>query len=137
LTNTGEALRQHVRSQANSLASMEKEKERLLAQCRKFAALMRLLPSGMVDETMISDSPFTMVAYKAAMYEHESLDVRIAREIHAGMEEMKRKEELGDDDADAATEDTSAEGHGEEIKRLIASEAHLNSTNAFKQRIFR
>ncbi len=66
------ALKQHIGSQANSIASEKTEKGRLLAQCQKLAALVRLLPSGMVDEDMISETPFTMISYEAAMYEHAS-----------------------------------------------------------------
>jgi hypothetical protein len=49
LEDTVKALKQHIKSQATCMESENYEKRRLLAQCRKFADLLRLLPSGMVD----------------------------------------------------------------------------------------
>ncbi len=63
---TVKALKRHIESQATSIASANAEKGRLLVQCQKFAALLRMLPSGMVDEEMLSETPFTMVSYEAA-----------------------------------------------------------------------
>jgi hypothetical protein len=69
------ALKQHIGSQAKTIKSEQIEKGRLLDQCRKFVALVRVLLSGMVDEGMISKTPFTMASYRDAMYEHASREV--------------------------------------------------------------
>jgi hypothetical protein len=87
--DTVKALKQHIGSQVKSIAHEEVEKGRLLAQCQKFAALVRLLPSGMVDADMLDKTPFTLASYEAAMYEHDSWEVRSARE------EQRRIEETG------------------------------------------
>ncbi len=102
--DTVKALKQHIGSQANSMASEKSEKGRLLAQCQKLAELVRLLPSGMVDEDMISKTAFTLASYKAAMYEHASWQVRSAREEQRRMEELER-EGLEESDADKEDEE--------------------------------
>ena len=75
-----QSLKQHIRSQVTCMESEKEEKVCLLAQCQKFADLVRSLPSGMVDADMISKTPFTLASYKAAMYEHASWEIRSARE---------------------------------------------------------
>jgi hypothetical protein len=77
-----------------------------------------------VDEEIITKTPFTPKSYDAAMKEHDTEGNLLAREDA----ELEGSEELSDDEA--AKEDVSAARLGEELKRLAASEASLNSTNA-------
>ncbi len=97
-----QSLKQHIRSQATCMESEKEEKVCLLAQCQKFADLVRLLPSGMVNEDMVEKTPFTFASYKAAVYEHASWEERNAREVQRRREEREREdlEEIMDDKSD-------------------------------------
>ncbi len=95
LTSTGEALRQHFKNQVTSIAHMENERQRLVEQCRHFAALVRVLPSGMVEEAMNTSYPhsFIEVSFNEAMYEHASEEVRSARKQKARMDKLGETQE--------------------------------------------
>jgi hypothetical protein len=95
LTDTVKALKQHIVSQAKCKEMDDYEKSRLRDQCRYFAAVLRQIPSTIVDENVISKTPFTQRTYEDAMYEHESVEVRMAR----GWTEVECQEESSDDEA--------------------------------------
>ncbi len=103
--DTVKALRQHIASQIRTIVSEQEEKRRLLSQCLHFAALIRLLPSGTVDEDMISTSPFTNATYAAAMYKHVSIEDRKARQRDDIREEMERNGESSGEDTDVSGTD--------------------------------
>ena len=88
LENTVKALKQHIQNQIKHMNMDKEEKYRFGAQCRHFAAVIRMVPDGMVNETLLEATPFTMCGYKKAMYEHASEEVRMAREALARKEEL-------------------------------------------------
>ncbi len=125
MNDTVKALKQHIVSQAKSKRLDGYEKSRLRDQCRHFVRVLKQIPSTIVDEEMISKTPFTPDSYDAAMKEHDTERNLLAREDA----ELESHEESSDDEAEASKEDASAARLGEELKRLAASEASLNAPN--------
>ncbi len=117
MTDTVKALKQHILGQVKIIQLDGYEKLRLRDQCRSFVRVLKQIPSTIVNEEMISNTPFTPKAYVAAMKAHDT--VRLDAE-------MECNEELSDDEA--SKEDASAARLGEELKGLAASEARLNAT---------
>jgi hypothetical protein len=116
--DTVKALRQHIVSRLRTIQSEHEEKQRLLNQCLAFASLVRALPSGIVDDEMISKTSFIKASYTAAMKENASLEDRMARVYEGIREEVERNGESGDGDADASGTD---DGKDEENTSSVQS----------------
>jgi hypothetical protein len=125
LTSTGEALRQHVKNQVTSITNTEIERRRLRYQCLQFAALVRGLPSGMVEDAMDACYPhsFIKVSFNEAMDEHASEEVRSARKQKARMDELGETQE--------SSEGTSSDPEDE--KESIAEKEAIRTPSPVNQ----